>query len=264
MFVFISKVLPQLVYPVGLIGLLILAAILFYRRTRLQVTLLAIALAILLVGGNRYVALGLARSLESRIQAPDQIARADAIVVLGGGTEAQAPPRRTVEISGAGDRVLYAAKLYRDGLAPAILVSGGYINWLSDRPSTPAQEMVEILTFVGVPESAIWLQEKSNNTHEDAIYSSEILKEKGITKIILVTSAAHMPRSYALFAAQGLEVIPAPTDYLVPDYFWDDFRKGDVASILVNFIPSASSLSTVTACLKEYLGMLVYSLQGWM
>ncbi len=264
MFVFLSKALPPLIYPLGLVGLLILAAILFRKRIRIQITFLVIALAIVLLGGNRYVAMTLARSLESRVQPPEQFEKVDAIVVLGGGTEAMAPPRKMVEVNGAGDRVIYAAKLYRDDLAPTILVSGGYISWLNERPSTPAEEMKELLLFVGVPESAIWLQSRSQNTYEDALYSSQILIEKGINRIILVTSAMHMPRSYALFTAQGLEVIPAPADYAVPDYLWNEFGKTEFSSILINLIPSASSLSTVTNCIKEYLGILIYHLQGWL
>lgn len=264
MFVFLSKFLPPLVYPVGLIAILIAAAIIFRKRTRVQLALLITALGLILVGGNRYVAVALIRSLEDRIQAPEQFEPAEAIVVLGGGTEAQASPRRTVEITGAGDRVLYAAKLYRDGLAPVVLASGGNITWLSNRPSSPAEEMAALLEFIGVPKSAIWLQEKSQNTYEDALYSAEMLKEKGITRIILVTSAMHMPRSYALFAAQGLEVIPAPTDYYVPDYYWADPTQGELTSVLVNLIPTAASLSNLTNCLKEYLGLLIYRLQGWL
>ncbi len=263
MFVFFSKFLPPLIYPVGLTAILIAAAIVFRKRARLQTALLIISLAIILVGGNRYVAVALARSLESRIKAPEPIPSAQAIVVLGGGTEAQASPRRTVEVTGAGDRVLYAAKLYREGLAPVVVASGGNITWLSNRPSSPAEEMAELLEFMGVPESAIWLQTRSQNTFEDALYSAEMLKAEGISRIILVTSAMHMPRSYALFTAQGLEVIPAPTDYYVPDYYWADPTQGEITSVLVNLIPSAASLVNVTNSLKEYLGMLIYKLQGW-
>jgi len=55
------------------------------------------------------------------------------------------------------------------------------------------------------------LENDSENTAENAFYSAEILREKNIKTIILVTSAMHMPRSVALFEAQGLNVIPAPT-----------------------------------------------------
>ena len=44
-----------------------------------------------------------------------------------------------------------------------------------------------------IPEEAVWLQPKSQNTHEDALYSSQMLKEKGINRVLLVTSAMHMP-----------------------------------------------------------------------
>jgi hypothetical protein len=62
---------------------------------------------------------------------PTDIPAADAIVVLGGGTEPAIPPRRSVEINSAGDRVFAAAQLYRDGKAPVLILSGGNIDWLS-------------------------------------------------------------------------------------------------------------------------------------
>ena len=57
----------------------------------------------------------------------------DAIVVLGGGTESEQFPRPMVEVNSAGDRVLYAGKLYKEGKAPYILLSGGNISWYNSR-----------------------------------------------------------------------------------------------------------------------------------
>jgi hypothetical protein len=66
---------------------------------------------------------------------------ADAIVVLGGGVEGPAPPRITVELSDAADRVLHAARLYRAGKAPVVLLSGRAIPWLaSDVPEAEAMQ----------------------------------------------------------------------------------------------------------------------------
>ena len=48
------------------------------------------------------------------------------------------------------------------------------------------------------------------DTYRNAIYTAAKLEQLGLHKILLVTSAFHMRRSEALFAARGLEVIPAP------------------------------------------------------
>ena len=264
MFVFLSKLLPLLVYPLGLACLLLILAIFLRTPNRLKNVVIGVALFLLCVGGNRWVAYSLTRSLETQYLPTETLPRAEVIVVLGGGTESSGPPRQMVEINGAGDRILYAANLYRQGAAPHILLSGGNITWLSSRPTTPAVEMEEILLFIGIPKEALWLQPESQNTYEDALYTAKILKERGIDQIILVTSAQHMPRSVRLFEAQGLEVIPAPADYDVPDFVWEGLWKADFATQFIYLFPTAGYLSMTTSSLKEYLGMLVYSLQGWL
>lgn len=263
MFVFLSKFLPLLIYPLGLGCVLIILALVFSKHRRVRTAALWAALVILWLGGNRWVSSSLARSLETQYLPPASYPKVEAIVVLGGGTESSGAPRNGVEINGAGDRMFQAVRLYRDGAAPIILLSGGSITWLDSRPSTPAEEMQEILLFMGVPQDAMVLQTKSQNTAEDAAYSAEILRERGITEIILVTSAAHMPRSVGLFEKQGIKVIPAPADFNVPDYEWYDLWHGNFTAQLINFLPNTGALSQTTSSLKEYIGIWVYKLRGW-
>lgn len=264
MFVFLSKFLPLLVYPLGLAFILVILSLVLDRHRRLRKAFLWTALAVIWLGGNRWVASSLTRSLEQQYSAPQTIPQVEIIVVLGGGTESFGPPRQGVELNGAGDRLLQAARLYREGAASKILLSGGNITWLGNRPSTPAEEMQEIMLFLGVPQDALVLQTKSQNTYEDALYSAEILRANGIDRILLVTSAAHMPRSVALFEHQGFEVIPVPADYAVPDYAWEDLWRGSIGSQLINLIPNSGALNQTTSSLKEYIGLLVYWLRGWL
>jgi len=91
-----------------------------------------------------------------------------------------------------------------------------------------------------------------------------LLSAKGIQRIILVTSAEHMTRAVGLFRHQGFEVIPAPTDYSVTQDDWKQLTEPNLATQIYNLLPSASYLSSVSSSLKEYLGMLVYRLRGWM
>jgi uncharacterized SAM-binding protein YcdF (DUF218 family) len=169
-----------------------------------------------------------------------------------------------VEINGAADRVLYAADLYLEGKAPLIISSGGSIEWQQEGDSTPSSEMADLLVRFGVPEDAIILQNRSYNTHEDAVYSAEILKTMGIDQVILVTSAMHMPRSVALFKHAGLDVIPAPTDYRVTQSAWDGLWKFKFPNTLINIIPTEGNISLLTNTIKEFLGMAVYHMQGWL
>ena len=237
MLIFLSKFVPLLVYPLGLGIILVAAALLLRRRKRLQTGLLAAALLILVLGSNRWVSYTLARSLEWQYLPPDPVPAGDVIVILGGGTESAQYPRSAVEVNSAGDRVLHAARLYHQGAAPTILVSGGNIVWLGGRTMTPAQEMTDLLKLMGVPESAIWQQPASQNTQEDAEYSAAMLKEKGVQRVLLVTSAMHMPRAVILFHHMGIDVIPAPTDYTVTQAGWDNLFSPEPQSFLVNLLP---------------------------
>jgi uncharacterized SAM-binding protein YcdF (DUF218 family) len=188
----------------------------------------------------------------------------DVIVVLGGGTESIQYPRQIVELNSAGDRMLYAGWLYHQGVAPKLLLSGGYISWMGETASSPAEEMGVILEMLDVPEEALWFEPESNNTYENAVKSKEILEREGIDHIVLVTSASHMPRAVRLFENQGFSVIPAPTDYTVDQDTWDQLWEPNVRVLLLNLLPSAHNLSGTTTVLKEYIGIIMYKLRGWM
>lgn len=258
MFLFLSKLLPLFVYPLGLSCLLLGAALLVVRkRPRLATVATALALAVLFVGGNRWVALRLARSLEWRNIAV-ALQPAEAIVVLGGGLEPALPPRRWVELREPGTRILYAAKLYREGKAPLVIVSGG----VARRGVAPeAANMAEILKFAGVPESAIVRETNSLNTYENAVYVREILVSRGIHRILLVTSAIHMPRALLVFEHQGIEVLPAPADFIATAQDIEE-SNDSLEAIAINLVPDAVSMEWSSRAIKEYLGLAVYHLTG--
>ncbi len=264
MFVYLSKLLPQFVYPLGLACLfLVIALFKIKRKPKTAIWLVVIALLIVFVAGNRIVSAGLVRSLEQRYLSTESLPEVDVIVLLGGGTESADSPRPITEINGAGDRVLYAAEIYHQGLATNILLTGGNLDFSDGRGSTPAEEMRDILVKLAVPEEALWLENDSENTAENAFYSAEILREKNIKTIILVTSAMHMPRSVALFEAQGLNVIPAPTDFSVTDKGWEEMLSFKPAQIPFNILPSSSALNQTTSAMKEYIGIAVNYIKSW-
>jgi uncharacterized SAM-binding protein YcdF (DUF218 family) len=259
MFVFLSKLLPPLIYPLGLACVMIVLAFFLVHRLGLQRVVLGVALVCLLLGGSGWIASGLARSLEWRYLPPETVPQADVIVLLGGGTQPARAPRPMVEVTGAGDRVLYTAWLYKQGKAAHILLSGGSLDW-SQSDISPADDMATLLEMMDVPREALWFERESRNTYENALYSARILREKGIQRILLVTSALHMPRSVRLFQAQGLEVIPLPTDYSVTQ---GDQSQVDIRALVLGLLPSAQNLTLTSRVLKEYIGIFVYDLRGW-
>jgi uncharacterized SAM-binding protein YcdF (DUF218 family) len=196
----------------------------------------------------------LIRSLEERFppQPVDSVETADAIVALGGGVGRATPPRRHPDLSGGADRVWHAARLYKARVAPTLLVTGGAPPGVS---GTAAPAMQEVLESFGVPPDSVLLESKSNTTHGNALYTARICAERGIDRIVLVTSAAHMRRALAAFrtTAPALDIRPAATDHqAVRDPF-----------TLLSLVPSADELQLSTTAFHEYVGYLYYQLRGW-
>ncbi len=263
MFLFLSKLLPLFVYPLGLSCLLlIVAGITLWFSRRWTAILISLAFLILIASGNSWVSETLVKSLEWQNIPPSELPSAEAIIVLGGATKPPIPPRPWVDVSEAGDRILHGSRLYLQQKAPVLILSGGRIRWKDGGPSE-SEDMAEIAKAMGVPETAILQDPTSLNTYENAVNVRKILEEKQITgKVLLVTSAIHMPRSRLIFKRQGIDVVPAPTDFIVSEY---DTKYGaaGIEALILNLIPDASHLQQFTAGMKEYIGMIVYRLKGW-
>ena len=150
--------------------------------------------------------------LESAYEPPPR-PTGDVIIMLGGGAMPDSP-----DVDGVGalaaspaNRLLTALRLYRKLDVP-ILLSGGQAYADSGREALIAKR---ILLSLGVPSDKIILETKSINTSQNALYSAQILRQKGFSRPIVVTSAFHMKRAVLNFAKQGIEVVPFPADFLV-------------------------------------------------
>ena len=269
MFVYLSKVLPYLIYPAGLISILVLTGLIFCRTAKAKNIVLWLLLIFVFIGGNKLPGAFLIHKLEQTYAPFQGNETADAIVVLGGGTVTKSDPRQVVEINGAGDRIIYALQLYRNGAAEKILLGGSYISWrdgvvqTDNGVSSPASEMAELMQMFGVPDDSLLVQDRSVNTAEEAVEDAKILKELGLNKIILVSSATHMRRAVPLFEKQGLTVIPAPVDYSYSHQEWENLLRFDWATAYSFIVPTIGNMETLQGALKEYLGYFVYKLRGW-
>jgi uncharacterized SAM-binding protein YcdF (DUF218 family) len=263
MFLFLSKLLPIFIYPLGLSCILLLVALVtLWKRPQAAAACMSFSLVLLLLASNSWVATGLVRSLEWQHLPPESYPKADAIVVLGGAIRPQAPPRPWVDVAEAGDRPLHAARLYLQGKAPLIILSGGRIDWKDGGPPE-SMDMAKLVQAMGVPASALLEDPTSLNTYENAVNVKQILDQRGIQRILLVTSAIHMPRSLRIFQKQGIEAIAAPTDFSVVEGRFDELRSSTEA-IILNLLPDAENLQATSRALKEYIGIVVYWLRGWL
>ncbi|HEY9889669.1 MAG TPA: YdcF family protein [Candidatus Obscuribacterales bacterium] len=264
MFLFLSKLLPLLIYPVGLSSFLLGLTLwwIWRRRRRWALGSGAIALLILLVSSNSWVATRLVQSLEWRHLPPASLPAAEAIVVLGGSTRPADYPRPWVDVMESGDRVLHGAQLYKAGKAPKLILSGGRIDWKGGGPPE-SDDMAQIAMAMGVPRADILEDPTSLNTYQNAVNVKAILAEEGINQILLVTSAMHMPRSLAIFQKLGMNAIAAPTDFLISERSVAEI-SGSRQAFLLSLLPNASNLDVVSRAIKEYIGLVVYRLRGWL
>lgn len=248
--------MTQLAYPLGLsLSLCLLAVLLVWLGwRRLGAGLVVLAVAWVGVWSLPVASDALRLSLEAR-HAQDRAAvlpRADAVVVLGGAMHPEYAEGKYPNLGAAADRVWHAARIFHAGRAPRVVVSGGNLPWLGGVRSE-ASAMRDFLVDLGVPADAVWLEERSRNTRENALYTAEILESRGIGPVLLVTSALHMPRALATFRAAGVDAIPAPTDFEVMPR----------PRVFLDWLPDAEALAASTRALKEYLGLWVYQRRGW-
>ncbi len=132
-------------------------------------------------------------------------------------------------------------------------------SW-SGQQGLEADDMAELLQLMGVPATAIIQESESLNTRQNAVNVKEIIQQENIKKIILITSAFHLPRSLLIFKKLGINPIPAPTDFFVTV----DQSPPSLEGIILGILPDAHRLSLTTLALKEYLGIIIYRLRGWL
>ena len=148
--------------------------------------------------------------------------------------------------------MLHAARLFRAGKAPLVVATGGGDPEAGVRPE--AEDIADLLVEWGVPREAIRLDREARSTRENATGVREALGDRPSRRVLLVTSALHMARAAGCFRTAGFEVLPAPTDYLVPTM---------ARSRWTDWIPDAAALETTSAVVHEIVGLWWYRLRGW-
>jgi len=255
----LSKVIPPLIYPLGLACLLCLISAYFALRSKPRLAALASILAFLLLYlfSTSALSLRLIHPLEARFPVIEPYPQVAALVLLGGATVPATPPRHYPETNQFGDRLIHTARLWHQNVAPKLITTGGKISWIRDYSSTEAADYATLLRQVfKVDSSAILMASQSRNTYEDALGVAAICEREHIPKeILLVTSAFHMPRAVGVFRKMGFIVHPAPTDFIA-----DTFRPFK----FIQLLPSEGCLQISALAIHEYLGLLAYRFKGWL
>jgi uncharacterized SAM-binding protein YcdF (DUF218 family) len=252
---FLSKLVPIFLYPLGLAVVLALVSLILGRWRLISRMALILVVILLWLPSMPVTANLLALRWEAAYPAiaVNDLPPADAIVLLGGFIEQPLPPRVEPDLKDGVDRLFEAAQLFHAGKAAHIVVSAGNLPW--DRIIAPEAHWIgQFLGELGVPADAVVLESKSRNTHENAAFTAPILAARGWRTVLLVTSADHMPRAMAIFRKTGIAATAATTDVYGHEPLYDN---------VLDFLPDVTALEETSNVLKEMIGLVYYRLRGW-
>jgi uncharacterized SAM-binding protein YcdF (DUF218 family) len=182
----------------------------------------------------------------------------DVAIVLGGFSDPNRQPRDRLQIGSDGGRLLNAVELYQEGKVERLMISGGSATIVGEKIGE-AIPTGRFLRRLGIPEEDIITDNGSRNTRENALASARLLKEMGSgdgeLRCLLVTSGFHMRRARGCFERAGVAVTPFTTDH----------RGGSARGWTPGefMVPSAGAMAEWERLIKEWVGMLVYKMRGW-
>lgn len=174
------------------------------------------------------------------------------IIVLGGYEDGRITQARgTLTLNEAAERITETAVLaHRLPGVPVIVSGGSGAIVLEDKPAATA--IGAFLQTMGIAAPRIRLEDKSKTTYENARFTRALVSPKPGDRWILVTSAAHMPRSVGTFRGQGFDVIAWPAD----------FRTKDAGDALRPFGSLPAGLKRLDEAVMEWVGLVAYRLLG--
>ncbi|HEY1491198.1 MAG TPA: YdcF family protein [Steroidobacteraceae bacterium] len=242
MFVTLKTLLRTLILPpsgpllAALAGIWMLYAIRTPRGRRAGWALLVAGIASLWLLSMPIVA-GLLSRAAQRSPALDltRPIRAQAIVILAGSKARAAAPEYGGEPAANGgllERVAYGAYVARRTGLP-VLVTGTATEAQAMRATLARDFSIQVR----------WVENQSRDTFDNAQLSANILRAQGITRVVLVTDAAHEWRATAEFESAGLGVVPAPVKMWAPSHH-----------NVFSFLPSSMALLESTEAVYELLG----------
>ncbi|HEY5802777.1 MAG TPA: YdcF family protein [Lysobacter sp.] len=252
----LQKVFVGLTYPPALSLCLIVIAVglLILHRRAGAATIFVAAIAWSALWSVPMASDWLRARLEQRYPPVDEatLPRADAIVVLGGGMRygwLDRPDVRAEDLENS--RLAAGARAWLAGRAPVVILSGGGENGGDGSEGSEARMMATAITRLGVPASALLLEERSHNTRDNARFTATILRGRNARGVLLVTSSLHMPRAIAQFRGEDIDVIAVPVPERARRVSWKQ-----------RWFPSRSALWRSGRAFKEMGGLLMVRIQN--
>lgn len=172
--------------------------------------------------------------------------KAEAIVILGGGRRGHALEYDKAETISADtlERLRYGAKLAREHGLP-LLVSGGNPHLGTSRGEATEGDLMKRVLEEEFRLPVRWVENRADDTKQNAELSAPLLKAAGVRSIWLVTHSWHAERAAQAFEAQGFDVTPTPTVFPPPRQ-----RSGN------DFLPSYNGLNMSRSIIYDWLNRL--------
>ena len=244
--IYLHKILPLIVSPLFMILVMVIGGLIIGSR-KISFTGIAIlilcSLPILSSELNAYL------EKDYQLNRTSDVDTASAIVVLSGMVATiKTKDGFAYEWTGSVDRIFAGIDLFKENKAPFLILTGGKLPWSVGKPE--GEYLRDVAMKYGIPKKYILLSENVENTDQEAKAVRKILSTDD-PKVILVTSAFHMPRAKKVFEAAGITVIPFPVDFL---------SRAEKLTFM-NFIPSAAAFYTTSFFIREIIGRAYYNLK---
>lgn len=252
----LQKLIVALTYPPALSLCLIVLALglLLLRRRHGAMATFAVAMAWSALWSIPMASDWLRGRVEQRYPPVEEasLPRADAIVVLGGGMSygwLDRPDVRAEDLENS--RLAAGARAWLAKRAPIVILSGGGENGGEGSNGSEARMMATAIERLGVPSSALVLEERSHNTRDNARYTAQILSRRDARSVLLVTSSLHMPRAMEQFRSEGIDAIAVSVPERARRVTWKQ-----------RWFPSRSALWRSGRAFKEMGGLLMVRIQN--
>lgn len=183
-----------------------------------------------------------------------ELPQAEAIVCLGGGFVPSLVEPAGFQLQSGADRLTTALTLAVKGKAPLLILGGGGYPH-QGRVFSEADAVADYLRSHLSLKTELLSMGVCDDTHDEAVKVAALARERGLDRLLLVTSANHMPRTLAAFRKAGINVIPVPCNYIGSMNHLGEQRW--------LHLPSVRGLDVFGAWLHETVGSWVYYFRGW-
>lgn len=255
MIYFLSQIFSFLILPFTIILIIFLTGLILIKK-RIGRKILILGFILLLLFSNRFLSNRVMNIWEPEFVHIDKLPVYEVGIVLTGVTNLNKYAYDRTFFARGADRVTHAIQLYKEGKIKKILITGG-AAFYNTNDNREADLLANFMYIAGVKVEDIIIENQAVNTRENAVFAKEKLLEGGYDvhqTYLIITSAFHMKRSQACFDKVGLI-----TDTFPVDYYGND-SKANFQNI---FQPAPDSLQHWQILVKEWTGLLIYSIVGY-